>query len=243
MKVIFLNEIRSFFANPSGFAILALYSLLSGLFLWVLPSPFYLPGRGVASLQPLFEFTPWVFMILVPAITMRSFAEERSQGTLDLLKIKPVGLLHLVLGKFLASWLIVLLSVLPSLIYLSALADLGREAGNYDSGVLLGSYIGLLFLSAGFTGVGLLTSSLSAHQIWALFSGIVACFLLYYGFDALSGLFESGEAGRAIRAWGARAHFDSLARGIMDTSDLLYFAIVAALTVALAHVHLKYENR
>lgn len=243
MKTIFLNELNQFFAAPVGYVILALYSLLTGLFLWVLPSPFYLPNRGVASLQPLFEFTPWVLIVLVPAITMRAFGEERAQGTLELLKIKPIGLHQLIAGKFLASWCVVVLSILPSLLYLFALGDLGMEQGNYDRGVLMGSYLGLVFLSGGFTGLGILTSSLSSHQIWALLGGIVGCFLFYYGFDAVSGLFESGSRALGFRQWGGRARFDSLAKGILDLSDLLYFALVAGLCLSLSWVYLKNENR
>jgi len=243
MKAIFLNELRSFFGAPTGYVILALYSLLTGLFIWVLPSPFYLPDRGVASLQPLFEFTPWVFMVLVPAITMRTFAEERNLGTLELLRIKPIGLAQLVLGKFLASWLIVLLSVLPSLFFLFPLGDLGIEQGNYDQGVLIGSYIGLLFLAAAFSALGLLTSSWTAHQIWALLGGILGCFLLYYGFDAVSGLFDNGSRAREFQAWGGRSHFEQIARGILDTADLWYFLLIALVFLGLSFLYLKYEYR
>ncbi len=243
MRSVFLHELRSFFGTLSGYVILALYSLLTGLFLWVLPSPFFLPDRGIASLQPFFELTPWVFVILVPAITMRSFAEERNLGTLDLLKIRPVGLLSLLLGKFLANWLIVVLSVIPTLFYVFALNDLGTEQGNFDRGVLIGSYIGLVFLSGTFTGVGLFTSSWSAHQIWALLGGIFGCFLMYYGFDAFSGLFDNGSAEAAFQSWGARAHFDSLARGILDTADLLYFLGVTAIFLGFSYVYLKHESR
>ncbi len=243
MKSVFQHELRSFFGTLSGYVILSLYSLLTGLFLWVLPSPFYLPDRGVASLQPLFELTPWVFVILVPAITMGSFAQERSLGTLDLLKIKPVGLSQLLLGKFLANWLIVVLSVLPTVFYLFALNDLGVERGNFDRGVLIGSYVGLFFLSGAFTAMGVFTSSWSAHQIWALLGGIMGCFLLYYGFDAFSGLFDNGSEVMEIRSWGARAHFDSLARGILDIADLIYFLAVSGICLGLSFVYLKYESR
>ncbi|UII76101.1 gliding motility-associated ABC transporter permease subunit GldF [Flagellimonas sp. HMM57] len=223
MFAIFKREVQSFFTAPIGYLIVGLFLLLNGLFLWVFKGSFNIFDYGFADLGNLFYLAPWIFIFLVPAITMKSFSEERKVGTLELLLIKPISVWRLVLGKFWGAVLLCAIAVLPTIIYVLAISDLGITEGNYDLGVVLGSYFGLFFLIATYTSIGLFSSTLSDNQIVAFIIGILICFLLFNGFEAVSSLFSDGETQQLIKNIGMSAHFDSIARGVVDTRDLAYF--------------------
>lgn len=201
--------------------------MLTGLFLWVFKGEYNIFDQGFADLGKFFLLAPWIFIFLVPAVTMKSFSEERRMGTLELLLIKPVPIWGLVLGKFWGALLVGVIAILPTLIYIPAISRLGIISGNYDLGMVLGSYFGLLFLLAAYTAIGIFTSSLSENQILAFLGGILICFVLYAGFDALSTLFSNGDTVRFIQSLGARARFDSIARGVIEIGDLIYFLSLA----------------
>lgn len=239
MYTIFKKEIQSFFASPLGFVIMGLFVLLTGALLWVFPGDFNLFDYGFADLSPFFAVLPWIFTILVPALTMKSFAEERRLGTLELLLIKPIPLRALVLGKFFGAFLLCVLAVLPTLTYVWAIAELGIIEGNYDLGVVLGSYFGVLFLIAAYTSIGLFASTLSEHQLTAFIVGVLLCFLLFQGFDAVTTLLDDSTIRQWVQALGASAHFESIARGVVDTRDLVYFLSVALFFLYLALQRLK----
>lgn len=239
MFAIFKREVRSFFTSPIGYLIVGSFLLLNGLFLWVFKGDYNIFDYGFADLGNFFLLAPWIFVFLVPAITMKSFSEERKMGTLELLLIKPISIGKLVSGKFLGAFLLCIIAIVPTVVYVFAISDLGVIEGNYDLGVVLGSYFGLLFLIAAYTSIGIFASTLSDNQIIAFIVGILFCFLIFNGFDAVSSLFTNGETQQMVQGWGARSHFDSIARGVMDTRDLVYFISLTALFLYLTFQRLK----
>lgn len=239
MFAIFKREVRSFFTSPIGYLIVGSFLLLNGLFLWVFKGDYNIFDYGFADLGNFFLLAPWIFVFLVPAITMKSFSEERKMGTLELLLIKPISIGKLVSGKFLGAFLLCIIAIVPTVVYVFAISDLGVIEGNYDLGVVLGSYFGLLFLIAAYTSIGIFASTLSDNQIIAFIVGILLCFLIFNGFDAVSSLFANGETQQMVQGFGAKSHFDSIARGVMDTRDLVYFISLTALFLYLTFQRLK----
>ncbi|MDC6385702.1 gliding motility-associated ABC transporter permease subunit GldF [Flagellimonas taeanensis] len=239
MFAIFKREVRSFFTSPIGYLIVGSFLLLNGLFLWVFKGDYNIFDYGFADLGNFFLLAPWIFVFLVPAITMKSFSEERKMGTLELLLIKPISIGKLVSGKFLGAFLLCIIAIVPTVVYVFAISNLGVIEGNYDLGVVLGSYFGLLFLIAAYTSIGVFASTLSDNQIIAFIVGILLCFLIFNGFDAVSSLFTNGETQQMVQGFGAKSHFDSIARGVMDTRDLVYFISLTALFLYLTFQRLK----
>ncbi|NYJ28108.1 gliding motility-associated ABC transporter permease subunit GldF [Allomuricauda sp. ARW1Y1] len=237
MFAIFKREVRSFFTSPIGYLIVGSFLLLNGLFLWVFKNEYNIFDYGFADLGNFFLLAPWIFVFLVPAITMKSFSEERKMGTLELLLIKPISIWKLVLGKFWGALLLCIIAVVPTLVYVFAISKLGMVEGNYDLGVVLGSYFGLLFLMACYTSIGIFASTLSDNQIIAFLVGILVCFLIFNGFDAIATLFSDGETQQTVQSLGAKAHFDSIARGVIDTRDLMYF-----ISLTLVFLHLTFQR-
>ncbi|MBT8178532.1 MAG: gliding motility-associated ABC transporter permease subunit GldF [Eudoraea sp.] len=243
MFAIFKKEIRSFFTTPTGYLVVGLFLLLNGLFLWVFEGPYNILEYGFADLSNFFGMAPWIFLFLIPAISMRSFSEERKLGTLELLYIKPISLWQTVLGKFMGTFALVLIALLPTLLYVYAIHELGTTPGNLDLGLVWGSYFGMLFLILTFSAVSLFVSALSENQIVAFLIGVLACFILYYGFDSLASLFENGAWAYNIRSLGMKAHYEAMANGVLDTRNLVYFASVGYLFLYLTQVYLKKLNR
>lgn len=239
MFAIFKREVRSFFTSPIGYLIVGSFLLLNGLFLWVFKNEYNIFDYGFADLGNFFLLAPWIFVFLVPAITMKSFSEERKMGTLELLLIKPISIWKLVLGKFWGALLLCIIAVVPTLVYVFAISKLGMVEGNYDLGVVLGSYFGLLFLMACYTSIGIFASTLSDNQIIAFLVGILVCFLVFNGFDAIATLFSDGETQQTVQSLGAKAHFDSIARGVIDTRDLVYFISLTLVSLYLTFQRLK----
>ena len=221
MFAIFKKEIRSFFTTPIGYLVVGLFLLLNGLFLWVFEGPYNVLDYGFADLSNFFSMAPWIFLFLIPAISMRSFSEERKLGTLELLYIKPISLWQTVLGKFLGTLTLVIIALLPTLLYVYAINELGTTTGNMDLGLVWGSYFGMLFLVISFAAVSLFVSSLSNNQIVAFLIAVLACFMLYYGFHSLATLFENGTWSYYIQTIGMKVHYEDLANGVLDTRDLV----------------------
>ena len=239
MFAIFKREVRSFFTSPIGYLIVGAFLLLNGLFLWVFRGEYNIFDYGFADLGNFFLLAPWIFIFLVPAITMKSFSEERKMGTLELLLIKPISVWKLVMGKFWGAALLCIIAVVPTIIYVFAISSLGMIEGNYDLGMVLGSYFGLLLLISTYTAIGIFASTLSDNQIIAFLVGILLCFLVFNGFDAVSSLFSDGESQQLIQGIGAKSHFESIARGVIDTRDLVYFISMTLLFLYLTFQRLK----
>lgn len=231
MWALFKKEISGFFSGLTGYLVIVVFLLLNSLFMWIVPGQFNVIENGYATMDSLFAIAPWVFLFLVPAICMRTFSEEKRSGTLDLLYTRPVSELQIILAKFLASWALVLFSLIPTLIYFWSVARLGSPQGNMDMGGTWGSYIGLLFLGGIYASIGIFASSLTGNQIVAFILAVFLSFLMYLGFDFLSGVAESGSTVFLISRLGISYHYNSISRGVIDSRDMLYFAGVIFLFV------------
>lgn len=222
MLAILKKEINTFFASPIGYLVIGVFLLLNGLFLWVFKSEFNIFNNGIASLSAFFLLAPWILIFLVPAVTMRSFSDEKKQGTLELLVTKPISHFQIVLGKYLGAFLLILLALIPTIIYIYTVSQLGKTIGNLDMGSTIGSYFGLLFLVAAYTAIGVFASTLSDNQIVAFISAVFICFFMYFGFEGLSNYNIFGDL-VYIENLGMSAHYNSMSRGVIDTRDLVYF--------------------
>jgi len=231
MWALFKKEISGFFSSLTGYLVIVVFLLLNSLFMWIVPGQFNVIGNGYATMESLFAIAPWVFLFLVPAITMRMFSEEKRTGTLDLLYTRPVSELQIILAKFLASWALVLGSLLPTLIYFWSVSRLGSPPGNMDIGGTWGSYIGLLFLGGIYAAIGIFASSLTGNQIVAFIVAVFLSSLMYLGFEFLSGIAESGRTVFMVSRLGISYHYNSISRGVIDSRDMLYFAGVILLFI------------
>ena len=231
MWALFNKEISGFFSSLTGYLVIVVFLLLNSLFMWIVPGQFNVIGNGYATMDSLFAIAPWVFLFLVPAITMRMFSEEKRTGTLDLLYTRPVSEMQIILAKFLASWALVLFSLIPTLIYFWSVSRLGSPPGNMDVGGTWGSYIGLFFLGGIYAAIGIFASSLTGNQIVAFIVAVFLSFLMYLGFEFLSGIAESGRTVFLISRLGISYHYNSISRGVIDSRDMLYFAGVILLFI------------
>ncbi|MFV8838601.1 gliding motility-associated ABC transporter permease subunit GldF [Salinimicrobium soli] len=242
MFAILKKEISSFFASPIGYLVIGLFLVVNGLFLWVFNGSYNIFDNGFANLTPFFTLAPWIFLFLIPAITMKSFSEEIRQGTLELLLTKPLSTWKLVLGKYLAALVLIIMALIPTLLYIATIYYLGKPEGNLDSGVIIGSYFGLLFLGACYTAIGIFASILSPNQIVSFILAIFLCFISYFAFDALAdlNLFSIGAFG--AEDLGLSAHYESISRGVIDTRDLVYFISFAVFFLALTNFSLQIKR-
>lgn len=223
MLSLLFKEVNSFLSSLIGYVVILVFLMATGLFLWVFPGDYNVLDAGYANLESLFILAPWVFMFLVPAITMKSFAEERKTGTIELLLTKPLTDFQIIFAKFTGSFLLVLFSLLPTLVYLYTVYHLGYPAGNIDMGGTWGSYIGLLFLAGGFVSIGVFASAVTDNQIISFIIAVFLCFFFYIGFDSISSLDILGSADALILTLGISEHYTSMSRGVIDTRDILYF--------------------
>ncbi len=243
MGAIFRKEINAFFSSLIGYIVVGVFLVLLGLFLFVFPDTSLL-NAGFASLDPLFGLAPNIFIFLIPAITMRSFAEERQNGAIELLLTRPLREWDILFGKYLASLVLVAMALLPTLLYYLTIHQLGVPKGNLDAGGILGSYIGLFFLAAAFVAIGIFASSLTTNQIVSFLLAAALCFWFYFGFDYLSRLpIFVGKGDDTVQMLGMLYHFESLSRGVLDTRDLIYFFSLVALFLAGTLFNLERRTR
>jgi ABC-2 type transport system permease protein len=232
MLAILKKEITSFFASPVGYLVIAIFLLLNGLFLWLFKGEFNILDNGFADLNSFFTLAPWILIFLVPAVTMRSFSDEKKQGTLELLLTKPVSHLQIVLGKYVGALVLILIALLPTLLYVYSIYKLGSPVGNLDLGSVTGSYFGLLLMAAAYTAIGVFSSTLSDNQIVAFIIAVFICFFFYFGFEGLANFNLFGDAFR-LEKLGMDDHYKSISRGVIDTRDLLYFISVIVFFVLI----------
>lgn len=228
---IFGKEIKGFFSSLTGYVVMIVFLTLNSLFMWVFPGQMNVLESGYATMESLFAIAPWAFLFLVPAITMRTIAEEKRMGTLELLYSRPVTELQIVIAKFLSSWSLVLLSLLPTLVFFWSVYRLGAPPGNIDMGGTWGSYIGLLFLGGIYTAIGIFASSVTDNQIVAFILAVLLSFMMYLGFDFVGGLAGTGKLNLLISKFGINHHYNSISRGVLDSRDLLYFVGVIVLFI------------
>jgi len=238
MIPVFLKEFNSFLNSLMAYIVIAVFLTAMGLLMWVFPDTSVL-DYGYADMEQLFSLGPYVLIFLVPAITMRSLAEEKKMGTLEVLLTRPLSDWSIVFGKFLACFALVALALLPTLIYYFSIAALGNPTNNIDTPGVVGSYIGLLLLSAVFCAIGLWASSITPNQIVSFLMAAFLCFIFYTGFESASSLFLQGDVALALRQFGIIYHYDTLSKGLIDSRDLIYFASVTALLLMFTKTSLS----
>ncbi|WP_339844919.1 gliding motility-associated ABC transporter permease subunit GldF [uncultured Dokdonia sp.] len=238
MFAILKKEISSFFSSAIGYLVIGLFLVVTGLFLWVFKGPFNITETGFADLAPFFQIAPWIFIFLIPAITMRSFSEEQKAGTLELLLTKPISKLQLTLEKFLGAFALIILAIIPTLIYVVAIYQLGNPVGNLDVGVTIGSYIGLMLLAATFTAIGIFASSLTDNQIIAFIIAVFLSFFLYFGLEGIAAFSTTSSVRDFINLMGIQSHYTSISRGVVDTRDLIYFISVTTFFIIITMMKL-----
>ncbi len=239
MFAIYKKEINTFFSSLIGYIVIGVFLIYMSLMLWVFPDSNLL-NSNYATLEPLFDLAPMIFMFLIPAITMRTLAEEKLNGTIELLVTRPLNDWEIVLGKFLACLSLVGFALLPTLIYYISIYQLGSPVGNIDTGATWGSYIGLLFLGGVFVSIGIFASSLTNNQIVSFIIATFLCFIFYWGFDFISRLpIFFGKIDDLVEMLGVEYHYKSISRGIIDTRDVLYFLSVITLFFVGTQVSLE----
>lgn len=226
MFSIFRKEFRSFLSNATGYVVISIFLLLNGLFLWVIPGEFNILDSGYANLDGLFYLSPWLFLFLCPALTMRLLAEEKQSGTWELLSTKPLSKWAIILGKYMAGWMLVIVALLPVLLYYFIVSYLAEPVGNIDSGAFWGSFTGLILLAAVYVAIGIFSSSLSNNQLVSFVTAVVISFFMLYGFELIGSFFNSGKLIYILENCGIQSHYKSISRGVIDSRDLIYFLIV-----------------
>jgi len=239
MLSLFIKEITGFFNSLTGYIVIILFLLINSLFIWVFAGNLNLLDSGYAAMDTLFLLAPWVFLMLIPAITMRSFADERRTGTLDLLMTRPLSEMQIISAKYASALVLILLSLLPTLVYYFSIVSLGNPTGNLDKGGTWGSYIGLVFLAGAYASIGLFCSSLTDNLIIAFLLAASLCLTICYGFEQAGTLLSADPSGSLIVSFGMIEHYRSMSRGVIDTRDVVYFLTVISVFLILTNYRLK----
>lgn len=235
MYAVFKRELFSLLNSLMAYITIGIFLLALGLLLWFFPDTSIL-DYGYAELTGFFSLVPFLFMFLIPAITMRSFAEERREGTYILLATRPLTDWQIILAKYLACLVLVLFALIPTLIYYYSISVLGLPKGNIDTGAVIGSYIGLLLLGAAFTAIGVFASSVTKNQVIAFAIAVFVCFIAFQGFDAMSSIFGLQYFETALISLSVNEHYQSISRGVLDTRDLIYFISFVMVFLGLTHL-------
>lgn len=222
MYYLLKKEVSAFFSSLTGYMVIIVFLVVNGLFLWVFPGDTNVMESGYATMDTFFMMAPWIFLFLIPAVTMRSFAEEKKSGTMEFLLTKPLSYTEIVLAKFLGALVLVLLSLLPCLVFYYSVSALGNPPGNLDKGAIAGAFTGLFLLAAIYVSIGVFASSLTQNQVIAFVIAVIACFTFYTGFDSLAQLpvFNNNTF---ILNIGINEHYKSISRGVIDSRDLIYY--------------------
>jgi len=239
MLALLLKELRTFLSSLIGYVVIAVFLLLIGLFTWVFPGDMNLLDSGFAQMDTLFFIAPWVFMFLIPAITMRSFSEEKRTGTIELLLTKPLTDLQIILAKYWAGLVLVAIALLPTLVYYFSVYQLGTPLGNIDSGGTMGSYIGLLFLGSAYVSIGIFASSITNNQIVSFLVAALLSFFMFIGWESIGSFNLLGPLDNFVIALGINDHYVSMSRGLIDTRDVIYFFILNSVFILLSRLVLQ----
>lgn len=238
MISLYRKEIQGFFSNLTGYIVIIIFLLANSMVMWLFSGNLNILDAGYATIEPLFIISPWIFLFLVPAITMRTFTEEQQSGTLDLLLSRPLTEMQIVISKYLASVTLLLFSLLPCLIYFLSVFLLGNPQGNIDTGGTWGSLIGLFFLGAVYASIGVLSSSLTDNMIIAFLIALSLCFVFCFGFDELAKIRMFKGISTVIMYIGINEHYKSVSRGVIDLRDIIYFISVITVFVMLTRTRL-----
>jgi ABC-2 type transport system permease protein len=236
MLALFRKEINGFFSTLTGYIVIAVFLVANSLFMWIFPGELNVLDNGYASIDTLFIIAPWVFLFLVPAVTMRSFADEKKSGTMELLFARPLSDLQIILAKFFAGLILVLFAMIPCLVYFFSVYLLGNPVGNIDTGGTWGSFIGLFFLAAIYVSIGVFSSSLTDNQVIAFIVAVLISFILYIGFDYISSIAIFRSIDQFILTTGINEHYTSMSRGVLDSRDIVYYFLVISLFVLLTKI-------
>jgi len=222
MKAVFIKELNVFFSSIIAYVVIGVYLIANGVFIWIIPQTSIFE-YGYSTLNQMFEIAPWIFMFLIPAITMRSFAEERKTGTFEIILTKPISDMKIILGKYFAGLTLVVFSLLPTLLYFLTVYLLSSPAGNMDIGGTWGSYLGLLFLGAIYVSIGNFTSSINDNQIISFITSLFICFFFYVLLDMFRSLEILNSIDPFLEYLSINTHYTSISRGVIDTRDIIYF--------------------
>ncbi|MGD0583900.1 MAG: gliding motility-associated ABC transporter permease subunit GldF [Bacteroidales bacterium] len=223
MLAIFRKEINGFFSTLTGYLVIIVFLIINSLIMWVLPGEFNILDTGYAGLDTLFVLSPWIFLFLVPAITMRMIAEEKRLGTIELIYSKPVTERSIIYGKFLASIALVLLALLPGLVYYFSVWMLGEVPGNLDQGGTFGAFLGLFFLASVYAAAGIFASSLTDNQVIAFITAVLISLFMFTGFDSFAYLPGLKKIDEYVISLGINEHYKSMSRGVIDIRDIAYY--------------------
>jgi len=227
MKALLLKEIRSFLSSLIGYIVMAIFLLMISLFMWVFPGEYNTLESGFANIDTLFLIAPWVFMFLIPAITMRSFSEERRTGTIEMLLTRPITDFQIVFAKYVGGLVLVAISLIPTLLFFATIYYLGDPVGNIDTGATWGSYIGLLFLGSAYVSIGIFASSITPNQVVSFLVAIILSFFMFIGFESIGSFNWFGDLDTFIINLGLNEHYKSLRRGVVDSRDVIYIVVVS----------------
>ncbi len=237
MLNIFRKEINEYLSSLIAYVVIGVFLTALGLLTWIFPETNVL-DYGYADMGTLFTLGPFVLMFLIPAITMKMFAEELKTGSFEILAVKPVAICDIVLGKFLASWAISIIAILPTLVYFFSLYQLASPRGNIDIAGIAGSYIGLLILSAVFTALGLLASSLTRNQVIAFVLAAFLSFLVFTGLNSLANINVWSALAPLLSYLSLEQHYNAMSRGVLDSRDIVYLFSVTVLLLFFTRLKL-----
>ncbi|MBL6448640.1 gliding motility-associated ABC transporter permease subunit GldF [Fulvivirga sp. 29W222] len=240
MIQIFVKELNSFLNSLIAYIVISVFLTGIGLLMWVFPETSVLE-YGYADMETLFSMGPYVFMFLIPAITMRMFAEEKKAGTIELLITKPLTDWDIIFGKYLSGFALVIFSIVPTLIYYWSVYQLGNPTGNIDTAGVIGSYIGLILLGGVFTSIGVFSSAISTNQIVSFIIAVFFCFMVYSGLGSIALINDWGAFSSFIEQMGIIYHYDAMSKGLIDTRDVIYF--LSVITVMLLSTKLMLSSR
>ncbi len=229
MKALYLKEIRSFLSSIIGYIFILIYLIASGLFHWIISYDTNLLEGSETDLIPFFNLSPMIFLILIPAITMRSIAEERRTGTIELLFTRPISDLQILLAKYFASVTLLIIALIPTIVYYISMYNLGNPVGIIDTGATITSYIGLILLGATFVAIGIFSSSLTNSQIVAFILGMFLCWIFFSGLTLIGSFNLMGSFDSVLQYCGMSSHYDSIKKGVIDSSDIVYFISIIIL--------------
>ncbi len=242
MYSIFRKEINTFFSTLIGYLVIGQFLFYLGAVMFIFPDSSLL-NFGYASMDQLFSFAPQIFIFLIPAISMSTFAEEQKSGTMELLATQPLSDWKIILGKFFANVALVVFALIPTVLYYYTVYQLGNPKGNLDSGAIMGSYMGLVFLASAFTAIGIFASSLTKDQIVAFILATFLCVIFYYGFQLISTLpIFMGRSDYLVQMIGIDYHYDSMSRGVFDSRDVIYFFSLTFFFIFLTKLSLESRN-
>ena len=239
MLAIFKKEFFGFFSSIIGVLVIIIFLVITGLMLWVFNTPYNIYNAAYADLTLFFELAPWVFLFLIPGICMKSFSEEQRHGTLELLLTMPVSLKYLIFGKFLGAFVLSVIAILPSLVYIFCIQNLAATPEDIDYGAMAASYFGLLFLIAVYTAIGIFSSTLSDNQLTAFLIGVVLCLIVFYAFYGISSSGILGSNAFLIEFLSLKYHYNAMMRGVIDSRDLMFFASIWILFMSFTFWRMK----